>query len=45
MAEFKGLALVTFGRNENWQDCQGELATVATETMLDQRVAWLKVIP
>jgi len=30
MAECEGLALVTFARIENWQDCQGGLARVAT---------------
>ena len=30
MEECEGLALVTFARNENWQDGQGGLAKVAT---------------
>jgi hypothetical protein len=30
MAECEWLALVTFARIENWQDCQGGLARVAT---------------
>ena len=30
MAECEGLVLVTFARNENWQDGQGGLVRVAT---------------